>query len=171
MCHDPDFRGKFRIVLHPNTQKADFAADSYPRTGIFGGFGPVRGYAMCHDPKKQPKIRIVLHIQGRNHPLHAPAYERPRCNRPKQTASPESEADPSNSGPAASNPANQTTQTQQPNPANPTVNGLPSPTGYPPDTCRNPVRSTAPHRTRNRCRAIPAARAPLRTGSPATPPR
>lgn len=117
MCHDPDFRGKFRIVLHPNTQKADFAADPYPRTGIFSRFGPLRRHAMCHDPKKQPKIRIVLHIQGQNHPLHAPVYERPRCNRPKQAANPESEADSSNTSPATSSPANQTTQTQQPSPA------------------------------------------------------
>lgn len=171
MCHDPDFRGKFRIVLHPNTQKADFAADPYPRTGIFSRFGPLRRHAMCHDPKKQPKIRIVLHIQGQNHPLHAPVYERPRCNRPKQAANPESEADSSNTSPATSSPANQTTQTQQPSPAKSNRQRFAEPHRAPPDTHRNPVRSTAPHRTRNRCRAIPAARAPLRTGSPATPPR
>ena len=65
MCHDPDFRRKFRIMTHPDAEKANFATDSYPPpTRNFGGFEPVRGCTMCHDPEKQPKIRIVLHIRG-----------------------------------------------------------------------------------------------------------
>lgn len=149
-------------ILQPiHTPEPGFSADSIP-------YGGMRSVTI---PKNSPKSGSCYIYRGKI--IHCmPLYMKDRGvtdqNKQPTQSRKQIQATP------AQQPAARPTRPLKPsNPAqpNPTVNGLPSPTGYPPDTCRNPVRSTAPHRTRNRCRAIPAARAPLRTGSPATPPR
>ena len=55
MCHDPDFRRKFRIMTHPDAEKANFATDSYPRHAISADSNQY-GCARCVTiPKNSPK--------------------------------------------------------------------------------------------------------------------
>ena len=84
MCHDPDFRRKFRIMTHPDAEKANFFNRLIPPTRNFGGFEPVRGCTMCHDPEKQPNIRIVLHIRGCGNTNSAPAIKTSTIHRSKK---------------------------------------------------------------------------------------
>lgn len=55
MCHDPDFRRKFRIMTHPDAEKADFATDSYPRHAISADSNQYGGARCVTIPKNSPK--------------------------------------------------------------------------------------------------------------------
>ena len=84
MCHDPDFRRKFRIMTHPDAEKANFSTGSYPRHAISADSNQYGGCTMCHDPEKQPKIRIVLHIRGCGNTNSAPAIKTSTIHRSKK---------------------------------------------------------------------------------------
>lgn len=69
MCHDPDFRRKFRIMTHPDAEKANFSTDSYPRHAISADSNQYGGARCVTIPKTAQNQNRATYTGVRKHKL------------------------------------------------------------------------------------------------------